>query len=76
LNLIKYIIALEQRGQGHSFRAASGSQKNPDITQYGELADVPPELEWLATITNPKPRRAYKIDVSKFSTFSGLKEPA
>jgi hypothetical protein len=21
--------------------------------QYGDLADVPPELEWLANITNP-----------------------
>src|ERR1017187_8889942 len=40
--------------------------------QYGELADVPPELEWLANITNPKTRRAYKLDVSEFSAFSGL----
>jgi hypothetical protein len=22
--------------------------------QYGDLAEVPPELEWLANITNPK----------------------
>ena len=41
--------------------------------QYGDLADVPPELEWLANITNPKTRRAYKIDVSEFS---GLRRPA
>jgi hypothetical protein len=27
--------------------------------QYGDLADVPPELECLANITNPKTRRAY-----------------
>ena len=33
--------------------------------QYGDLADVPPELEWLANITNPKTRRAYKIDVQR-----------
>jgi integrase/recombinase XerD len=44
--------------------------------QYGDLADVPPELEWLANITNPKTRRAYKIDVSEFSAFSGLRGPA
>jgi hypothetical protein len=31
--------------------------------QFGDLADVPPELEWLANITNPKTRRAYKNDV-------------
>src|SRR5271156_4854637 len=42
--------------------------------QYGELADVPAEIEWLANITNPKTRRAYKLDVSEFSTFSGITE--
>jgi hypothetical protein len=31
--------------------------------QYGDLAEVPPELEWLANITNPKAREAYRIDV-------------
>jgi integrase/recombinase XerD len=40
--------------------------------QYGELADVPPELEWLANLTNSKTRRAYKRDVSEFSSFAGL----
>jgi hypothetical protein len=35
--------------------------------QYGELADVPPEFEWLANITNPKTRRAYTRDVAEFS---------
>jgi hypothetical protein len=44
--------------------------------QYGDLAEVPPELEWLANITNPKTRRAYKIDVSEFSVFAGLRGPA
>jgi site-specific recombinase XerD len=43
--------------------------------EFGALADVPPELEWLANITNPKTRRAYKIDVGEFSTFTGLREP-
>jgi hypothetical protein len=37
---------------------------------------VPPDLEWLANITNPKTRRAYKIDVSEFSAFAGLRGPA
>src|SRR5712692_9986983 len=44
--------------------------------QFGDLADVPPELEWLANITNPKTRRAYKNDVSEFSAFTGLRQPA
>ena len=37
---------------------------------------MPPEIEWLANITNPKTRRAYKIDVSEFSAFAGLRGPA
>src|SRR6266851_1347448 len=44
--------------------------------QFGGLADVPPELEWLANITNPKTRRAYKNDVSEFSAFTRLRQPA
>jgi site-specific recombinase XerD len=44
--------------------------------QYGDLADVPPEIEWLANITNEKTRRAYKTDVTEFSSFTGLNEPA
>ena len=31
--------------------------------QFDQLADVPPEEEWLANITNLKTRRAYKEDV-------------
>jgi integrase/recombinase XerD len=51
--------------------------KNRSLTaaQYGALADVPPEIEWLANITNPKTRRAYKNDVSEFSAFTGLRNP-
>src|ERR1700680_144204 len=44
--------------------------------QYGQLAEVPPELEWLANITNTKTRRAYRNDVSEFSAFAGLRGPA
>jgi len=43
--------------------------------QFGDLTDVPPELEWLANITNPKTRRAYKNDVGEFSDFTGLRHP-
>jgi len=43
--------------------------------QFDHLADVPPELEWLANITNEKTRRAYKIDVSEFSRFLRLTKP-
>jgi len=51
---------------------------SPSLTpaQFGALADVPPELEWLGNIQNKKTRRAYKIDVTEFSAFAGLKAPA
>ena len=35
---------------------------------------MPPEIEWLANITNRKTRRAYKNDVMS-SAFTGLRNP-
>lgn len=35
---------------------------------------MPPEVEWLANITNQKTLHAYKLDVKEFSTFTGLTE--
>jgi hypothetical protein len=32
---------------------------------------VPPEMEWLANITNEKTGRAYQNDVSEFPQFLG-----
>jgi integrase/recombinase XerD len=43
--------------------------------QYDGLAEVPPELEWLANLTNPRTRRAYQIDVGEFSAFAGHRSP-
>jgi hypothetical protein len=42
--------------------------------QFGDLAGIPPELEWLANLTNPKTRRAYKIDVEEFIAFAALRD--
>jgi len=42
--------------------------------QYRDLADVPPELESLANITNAKTRRAYKVDVAEFIAFTNLRD--
>ena len=42
------------------------------LAQIGDLAEVPPELEWLANLTNPKTRRAYNVDVEEFIGFAGL----
>jgi integrase/recombinase XerD len=41
-------------------------------TDFERLADVPPEEEWLANITNGKTRRAYKTDVREFIAYAGL----
>jgi integrase len=41
------------------------------LAEYNALADVPPELEWLANITNRKTRRFYKADVAEFTGING-----
>jgi site-specific recombinase XerD len=51
------------------------SKETLTAAQFTQLADVPPEMEWLGNITNPKTRRAYKVDVEEFSRFAGLKAP-
>jgi integrase/recombinase XerD len=38
--------------------------------QFSELAEVPPEIEWLGNITNKKTQRACKIDVQGFVRLS------
>jgi integrase/recombinase XerD len=50
------------------------SERTLTPEQYRDLADVPPELEWLANITNAKTRRAYKVDVAEFIAFTNLKD--
>jgi integrase/recombinase XerD len=40
--------------------------------EFSDLADVPPEIEWLANITNEKTKRAYRADVHEFILFTGL----
>lgn len=34
--------------------------------QYAGLSNVPPEIEWLGNIANPKTGRAGKIDAAEF----------
>jgi len=43
--------------------------------QFQGLANVPPEIEWLANIDNPRTRRAYKNDIEDFSAFVGIQHP-
>jgi hypothetical protein len=41
--------------------------------QFEDLADVPPEEEWLENITSEKTRRAYRVDVREVISYAGLK---
>jgi integrase/recombinase XerD len=44
--------------------------------QFRDLADVLPETEWLANITNAKTRCFHKNDVAEFLLFTGMQERA
>ena len=44
--------------------------------QFQQLADVPPELEWFANISSEKTRKAYQNDISAFTQFVGIQNPA
>lgn len=42
---------------------------------FAALAELPPELEWFANLSNEKTRRAYRCDVKDFTAFAGLQKP-
>ena len=43
--------------------------------EFHRLADVPPEVEWFANLTNPHTRRAYENAVRDFMRFAGIARP-
>jgi integrase len=43
--------------------------------EFHRLADVPPEVEWFANLTNPQTRRAYEAAVKDFVCFTGITWP-
>jgi integrase/recombinase XerD len=43
--------------------------------EFHRLADVPPEVEWFANLTNPQTRRAYENAVRDFMRFAGILRP-
>src|SRR5271156_2182105 len=56
----------------------SVSTKNGRLLTEAEvhkLADVPPEIEWFANLTNAHTRRAYENAVKDFMRFVGIKRP-
>ena len=43
--------------------------------QFQHSAEVPPELEWFANLTNANMRRAYQQEIEDFMAFAGLRHP-
>ena len=43
--------------------------------EFRHLADVAPAVEWFANISNPRTRRAYRLDIEDFSKFAGIQRP-
>jgi integrase/recombinase XerD len=43
--------------------------------EFHRLADVPPEVEWFANLTNAHTRRAYEKAVGDFMRFTGIVRP-
>lgn len=58
-----------------SFPIDPRSERLLTNAEFQGLAEVPPEIEWFANITNPRTRRAYEIDVRSFVRFLGIRRP-
>ena len=43
--------------------------------EFQRLADVPPEVEWFANLSNPSTRRAYENAIRDFMLFTGIARP-
>ena len=45
------------------------------LVQFQRLADVPPEAQWFANLTNRQTQRAYQSDLRGFIAFTGINQP-
>ena len=43
--------------------------------EFHRLADVPPEVEWFANLSNAHTRRVYKNAIKDFMGFTGIVRP-
>jgi len=43
--------------------------------EFHRLADMPPEVEWFANLSNPSTRRAYENAIRNFMRFTGIVRP-
>jgi integrase/recombinase XerD len=53
----------------------AGDERLLSKIEFQRLADVPPEAEWFANLTNENTKRAYRHDVTSFMRFVGIKRP-
>jgi site-specific recombinase XerD len=51
------------------------TQRALTAKEFLDLADVPPEIEWFANLTNPQTKRAYQNDLRDFMRFAGIRNP-
>ena len=56
-------------------KAVAVAERRLSQAQFQALNEIPHFLEWLANISNPNTRRAYRHDLAEFMGFVGLKEP-
>ena len=66
---------LESDAQKRALLRPGADSRVLTAAEFRGLADVPPEVEWFANITNPNTRRAYQNDVRDFMLFAGIREP-
>ena len=84
LFLITDLSRLETRGGGTMTDTTTTDRLPTEIlpvdrlltaAEFQKLADVPPEVEWFANISNPHTRRAYENAVKDFMRFAGIFRP-
>jgi integrase/recombinase XerD len=61
--------------RGTLTRLKTLKQRLLTAAEYQRLADVPPEIEWFANITNRSTRRAYEHAIKDFMRFTGIRRP-
>src|SRR6185312_15047487 len=81
--LVQPILSRVKHGQGEPM-SDTADQLPTEIAPTGRLltaaefhrlADVPPEVEWFANLSNPHTRRVYENAVKDFMRFTGIKRP-
>ena len=53
-------------------QVARADSRQLTAAEFHQLGEVPPEAEWFANLDNPRTRRAYRIDLRDFMTFTGI----